>query len=117
VLLKEFQRNGRLFLSSVDNEDDKPQSGSSFQVHHFLRRPKANQALFIEPSSFLSRFSIRVAKGVEDDSVGYFLQSVYHDKSSLLTEFPMLGRRIISRQSRWGLNMLLYGEVSDISLY
>jgi len=47
----------------------------------------------------------------------YFLQSAYHDKSSLLTKFPMLGRRIISRESRWGPNMLLDGDFSYIPLY
>ena len=105
VHLKEFQRDGKFFLSVVD-KDNKPQSGSSFRVHRSLRRPKTKA---IELSSFPPKFSIQVKKGANDDSVWYFLQSVYHDKLSLLTEFPMLWSRIISGQYRWGLNMLLYG--------
>ena len=100
VHLKEFYCDGTLFFSGMDKEDDKPQLGSCFQVCCSLRRPKANQVPDIEPSSFPSKFSIRVEKGAEDGSVGYFLQGTYHDKSNLLTEFPMLGCCIISGQSR-----------------
>jgi len=117
VHLKEFQRDGKLFLSVVDKKGDKLQLGSSFWVHCSLRRPKANQVLAVQPSSFPPKFSLRVEKGAEDDAVRFFLQSMYHDKSSLLTEFPMLVRRIISEQSRWGSNMLLYGELGYIPLY
>lgn len=117
VHLKEFQRDGRLLLSVVDKEGDDPRSGNCFQIYRSLRRPKANQTPVIEPSSFPSKFSIRVEKGAEDGSVGYFLQSTYHDKSSLLTEFPVLGRRIISGQSRWGPNMILYGDFGYIPLF
>jgi len=100
VHLNEFQRNGRLLLSAVDKEDDNPQSDSCFRIYRSLRRLRANKRPGIEPSSFPSKFSIQVEKGVEDGSVGYFLHSTYHDKSSLLTEFLMLGRRIISGHSR-----------------
>ena len=117
VHLKEFQHDGRLLLSVVDKEGDDPRSGNCFRIYRSLRRPKANQTPVIEPSSFPSKFSIRVEKGAEDGSVGYFLQSTYHDKSSLLTEFPMLGRRIISGQSRCGLNMLLDVDFGYIPLY
>jgi len=54
--LKEFQRDGKLFLSVMDKEGDKPQSGSLFRVHRSLRRPKANQAPAIEPLSFPPSF-------------------------------------------------------------
>ena len=117
VHLKEFQRDDRLLLSVVDKEDDNPRSGSCFRIYHSLRKPKANQTPVIEPSSFPSKFSVRMEKGAEDGSVGYFLQSTYHDKSSLLTKFPVLGRHIISGQSRWGPNMLLYGDFGYIPLY
>lgn len=82
-----------------------------------MRRPGASQIPAIDPSSFPSKFYIRVEEGAEDGLDGYFLQGTYHDKSSHLTEFPMLGRRIISGQFRWGPNMLLYGEFSYIPLY
>lgn len=117
VLLKEFQRDFRLLLSVVDKEGDDPRSGNCFQIYRSLRRPKANQTPVIESSSFPSKFSIRVEKGAEDGSVGYFLQSTYHDKSSLLSEFPVLGHRIISGQSRWGPNMILYGDFGYIPLF
>ena len=73
--------------------------------------------LAIEPLSFPPKFSIQVEKGAEDDSVRYFLQSVYHYKSSLLTEFPMLEHHIISEQSRWDPNILLYGDFGYIPWY
>jgi len=76
VHLKEFQRDGKFLLSIVDKEDDKPQSGSCFQIYRSLRRSRVNQAPAIEPSSFPSKFSIRVEKGAEDGSVGYFLQNI-----------------------------------------
>jgi len=117
VHLKEFQREGKLLLSVMDKEDDNPQSGSCFRIYRSLRRSSANQAPVIEPSSFPFKFSIRVEKGAEDGSIKYFPQSTYRDKSSLLTKFPMLGRRIISGQVRWGLNMLLYGNFSYIPAY
>ena len=117
VHLKEFQRDGKLFLSVVDKEDDKPLLGSCFRIYRSLRRPRANKVPAIESSSFPCKVSIRMEKRTEDGSVRYFLQSTYHNKSSLLTKFPMLGRRIISGQSRWGPNMLLYGDSDYISLY
>jgi len=117
VHFKEFQPDDKLFLSVVDKEDDKPQSGSCFLVCCSLRRPKENQTPAIEPSSFPLMFSIRVKKGVEDDLARYFLQSMYHDKSSLLIKFPMLRQRIISGQSRRGANILLYGDFGCFPLY
>jgi len=101
VYLKEFQRDGKPLLFVMDKENDNPRSGSYFQIYRSLRRPRVNQTPVIEPSSFPPKFSIRVEKGAEDGSVGYFLQSTHHDKSSLLTEFPVRGRRIISGQSSW----------------
>ena len=117
VYLKEFQRDGKPLLSIVDKENDNPRSGNCFQIYRSLRRLKVNQTPVIEPSSFPSKFSIRVEKGAEDGSVGYFLQSTYHDKSSLLTEFPVVRRRIISGQSRWSPNMILYGDFGYIPLF
>ena len=109
VYLKEFQRDSKLFLSVVDKEDDRFQLGRSFWVHRYLRRPKANQSLAIQPFSFPPKLWIWVGKGKEDDSVWYFFQSMYHNKSNFITKFPMLGQHIISRHSIWGPNMLLYG--------
>ena len=117
VHLKEFRHEGRPLFFVVDKEDDNPWSGRCFQIYRSLRRPKANQTPVIESSSFPSKFSIQVEKGTKDGSVGYFLQSTYHDKSSLLTKFPVLGRCIIPRQSRWGPNMILYGDFSYIPLF
>jgi len=82
-----------------------------------VRKPKANHMPAIEPSSFPPKLSIRVEKGIEDDSVTYFLQSMHHDKSSLITEFPLLGGQFMSGKSRWGLNMLFYEEFGYIPLY
>jgi len=60
--LKEFQHDGKCFLSVVDKEDDKPQLGSCFRVYRYLRRQKTNQVPAIELSSFPPKFSIRVKK-------------------------------------------------------
>ena len=89
--LKEFQRDSKLLLSVGDKEDDKPQSGSCFEMYCSLRRLKVNHESAIEPSSFLPKLSIQVEKGTDDDSVAYLLQIMHHDRSSLLTGFPMLG--------------------------
>jgi len=43
--------------------------------------------------------------------------SVYHDRSSLITEFFMLGRQIIVEKARWGPSSLLYGEFGYILFY
>ena len=86
-------------------------------MHHSLRRSKANQVPVKEPLSFSLELSIRVEKGKKDDSVVYLLHSMHHEKSSMITEFCMLQRQIISGKSRWGLNILFYGEFSYIYLY
>jgi len=113
---KEFQRDGKLLLSVVNKEDDNLQSGSCFRIYRSLRRPRANQAIAIEPSSFPSKFSILVEKGTEDGLVRCFLQSTDYNKSCFLAEFPMLEHCIISGQSRWGPNMLRYGDFNCIPL-
>ena len=56
-------------------------------------------------------------KGIEDGSGAYHLQSVHHNKSNLIIEFPMLWWQIISRKSQWGQNMLFYREFDYIHLY
>jgi len=96
---KEFQRDGMLLLSIVDKEDDNPRPGRCFWIYRSLRRPRANQTPVIESLFFPSKFSIQVGKGAEDGSVEYFLQSTYHDKSSLLTQFPVLVEMRVIRGS------------------
>ena len=56
-------------------------------------------------------------KDTDDGSEAYYLQSVYHDRSCLVTDFPMLGRQIITRKALWGLSLLLYGALAYIPLY
>ena len=82
---------GKLFLFIVDKEDAKPKSTTTFLVNCSFCRLKANQVPAIKLSCFPLELSIRVEKGIEDDLVTYFLQSMHHDKSSLITEFPLLG--------------------------
>ena len=93
------------------------ESGSSFLVHHSLLRPKAAQVPTIESSSFAQPFSILVERGADDGSEACNLQSVYHDRSNLITEFFILGRQIIAGKARWGPSLLLYGEFAYIPLY
>jgi len=56
-------------------------------------------------------------RGADDGVEVLHLQSVYHDRSSLITEFFMLGRQIIAWKDQWGPNLLLYGEFPYIPLY
>ena len=93
---KGFQWDGGLHLSVVDAEDAPTESGSSFLVHHSLRRPKAVHLPTIEPFSFAQRFSIRVERVADDGFEACYLQSVYNSRFSLITEFFMLGRPIIT---------------------
>ena len=55
--------------------------------------------------------------GADDGSEACYLQSVYHEGSSLITEFFMLGCQIIAGKARWGLSLLLYGEFAYIPPY
>ena len=100
VCFKGFQRDGGLYLFVVDTKDALVESGSSFLVHRSLHRPKAVQVLTIEPSSFAQGFSIRMESGADDGSEACHLQSVYHDRSSLITEFFMLGHQIITGKAQ-----------------
>ena len=117
VCFKGFQWDGGLYLSVVDAEDAPAESGSSFRVHRSLHRHKAAQLLTIEPFSFAQRFSIRVERGANGGSEACYLQSVHHDRSSLITEFFILGHQIITRKAQWGLALLLHREFGYIPLY
>jgi len=44
------------------------------------------------------------------------LYSVYHDRSSLITEIFMLGHQIIVGKAQWRSSLLLYGEFTYIPL-
>ena len=112
---KEFQWGDVLYLSTVDAEDASAES--SFLIHHSLRRPKATQVPTIGPSSFAQWISIQVERGADNGSKACYLQSVYHDRSSLITEFFMLGLQIIVRKAWWGPSLLLYGEFAHIPIY
>ena len=100
VCFKGFQRDGGLYLSIVDAEDASAELGSSFRVHRSLCRTKAAQVPTIEPSSFARRFSTRVERGADLGSKACYLQSVQHDRSSLIAEFFILGHQIIAGKAR-----------------
>ena len=86
-------------------------------IHRSLSRLKATQVLTIEPSSFTQQISIRMEKGADNDSKAYYLQSVYHDRSSLINQFSILGRQIITGKALWRPSLLFCGEFTNISLY
>ena len=117
VYFKEFQQGGRIYLSIIDAKDAPIELGRSFLIYRSLHRLKAMQVPTIEPSSFAQWISIRVKKCVDDGSKACYLQSVYHDKSNLITKFFMLGRQIIYKKAWWGPSLLLYGEFSYILPY
>jgi len=71
----------------------------------------------IELSSFAQRISIEVEKSADDGSEVCYLQSVFHDRSSLVTEFFMLKHQIITGKARWGPSLLLYRKFACIPLY
>jgi len=90
-----FLWDNGLYLSIVDAEDALAKSGSSFLIYRSLRTPKATQVPTIESSSFAQRFSIRVERGANDGSEACYLQSVCHDRSSLITEFLYSGVKLL----------------------
>jgi len=102
--------NNMLYLSMVDTKDALAEFGSSFLIQHSLHRPKAMYVLTIKSFSFAQHISIWVEKDANNGSKACHLQSAYHDRSSLITDFFMLERQIIVGKAQRGLSLLLYGE-------
>jgi len=108
VHFKEFKRRDKVCLSIVENEETKAELGTTFIVYPSLLHPDIEKILVIPHSDFAAPLTTRVTNKAHDDI--YFLHSTGHEDSCFVTSFPLLGRRIISGEIRWGPTLKILGE-------
>jgi len=108
VRFKEYKQRDKVYLSVVENEDTKADLGTTFIVYHSLLRPDVEKMPIIHRSDFALSLTTKVAERAHDDI--YLLHSTSHDDSCSVITFPLLGRRIIFGEVRWGPAVKIFGN-------
>jgi len=100
VRFKEYKRRDKIYFSVVEHEETKGELGSTFIVYPSLLHPELEQIPTVSRSDFASLLTTRAANRTHDDI--HLLHSASHDNSCSIAPFPLLGRKIISGEVRWG---------------